>query len=566
MPEQRQSSGLMQRIGAWFQGHDPRLNVPPEPPLLTTDAVHAVLREVGLLLDYLNRQAEPRLNRYFDAAAFQALSKDELSRAPIPPCTDLGYFLGRIAAIAAQGRDGEPTATTQPRSFKEPSPENGDGASQGEAAGTLPGSRLGDLAFLIWARDFLTSVAAPATLDTIRVTRAYRAYRATGAVATEEKSRHTTDERDLFMSRYGYLIGRRVGRFMLLAIFLLWCSLYVSYLVYTGQSLLQENAALRTEYAAHEVRVKEAAAQEETLVQAALRTEPVSDVPLEVPLLAFAYCSIFESPSSELKAELVRIAGSPTAERTTAVGTSDRAQLAKLRLYVSERQRGLCTEHQVLNQRRRELVDAHSRWWSHAILMRRITQPDEFLKYLNPWYWLQSSKTDLSPSRPSSTMSADRAEVRNSSDRVEARSLSERTEVRSSDRPNPRNWHLETFRYRMQHMINGLLAGIMPAMYAALGALASLLRRLSQKVEAERLAPADYGGMASSLVLGILTGAVIGLFMGAMPQAGQGTALPLSTTALALLAGYATDRVFGMFDHLADRVFVVSDTHVKPAA
>lgn len=70
------------------------------------------------------------------------------------------------------------------------------------------------------------------------------------------------------------------------------------------------------------------------------------------------------------------------------------------------------------------------------------------------------------------------------------------------------------------------------------------------------LGPAEYDGMMSSLVLGGLTGAVIGLFSNVVPQSEQSAGLPLATTALALLAGYAADRVFAMFDNLAKRVFV----------
>jgi hypothetical protein len=518
MPEQEHSSGVIKRAASFFRGRDPRLSVPPEPPLLTDDAVHAVLREVGLLLDYLNRQPEPRLNRYFALPGTQAPRVEAPLTTPIPPCRDLGYFLGRIAAIAALGRDADPTATTQPTASKELAPRPGDGAQQDDA--TLPARSLGDLAFLIWARDFLTSVAAPATLDTIRVTRAYRAHRATKAVPRTEKSRHTTDERDLFMSRYGVLIARRVSRFTVLAFLLLWCSLHISYLVYTGQSLLQENAALRGEYAAHETRVKEAAVQEEAVIQTALRAEQSS----EAPFLGRVYCRIRTNLSSEQKFEVVRISPVATAQRTATVGAAEGGSTANMRLYISDRQRALCTEYDTLEQRSGELKHAHGRWWDHAVLVRRITQPDELPKLLNPFEWAQWFQRDL---------------------------------------PRRDPWHLETYRYRMHHMINGLLAGIMPAMYAALGALASLFRRMAKKVEEERLGPADYSGMMSSLVLGILTGAVIGLFMSVLPQSGQ-TGLPLSTTALALLAGYATDRVFSLFDSLAERVFVAPDPRPTP--
>jgi hypothetical protein len=107
----------------------------------------------------------------------------------------------------------------------------------------------------------------------------------------------------------------------------------------------------------------------------------------------------------------------------------------------------------------------------------------------------------------------------------------------------------------MQQLLNGLLAGIMPAMYAALGALVSLFRRLAILAEKELLGSGEYGVM-NSLVLGGLTGAVIGLFSNVVQQGEQSAGLPLATTALALLAGYAADQVFAMFDSLAMRVFV----------
>ena len=129
-----------------------------------------------------------------------------------------------------------------------------------------------------------------------------------------------------------------------------------------------------------------------------------------------------------------------------------------------------------------------------------------------------------------------------------------RTGRRHRRLPQPRA--LETQRYAMQQLLNGLLAGIMPAMYPALGALVSLFRRLAILAEKELLGQGEYGGMMNSLVLGGLTGAVIGLFSNVVPQGEQSAGLPLATTALALLAGYAADQVFAMFDSLAMRVFV----------
>lgn len=184
------------------------------------------------------------------------------------------YFLGRIAAIAALGPDARPDATTEP-----PAPPIAEPASRGDPASRRGGSHLADLAFLIWLCDFLAAIVRPATVDTIRVTRAFRAGRMIRKVGVEPQSAtaDTADERDLFMSRYGIAIAKRLGRLQRLAMGLLWFSLYLSFMVYSGQVLMHENAVLQADQAALEGRVKEAAAQDEALVQAVLRSDPPAD-------------------------------------------------------------------------------------------------------------------------------------------------------------------------------------------------------------------------------------------------------------------------------------------------
>ena len=481
-----------------------RLQVPPEPPLLTDKAVRVVLRDVGLLLDYLNRLPETRLNSYFGPSASAAAT----AWRPTPPCTSQAYFLGRIAAIAALGADAKPDTVTEP-----PGLFTADPTSKADPAGHGGGDHLADLAFLLWSCDFLAAVARPATVDTIRVTRAFRAGRMMRRVGvkSEPATSDTADERDLFMSRYGIAIAKRVGWFQRLAMLLLWFSLYLSFMVYSGQVLMHENVVLQADQAALEGRVKEAATQDEALVQAALRAAS----PADSMFLARGYCDERSPLQPGVEPEPVRIAALSGGATLTVLpsGTARDDHPVKLRLYVSDRQRALCEELAKLERRERELKGMHASWLGVALPVFISTAP---------WALLV---------RP------------------------------PQDNSNPAALELETHRYGMQQVINGLLAGIMPAVYAALGALTSLFRRLTRKAEDERLGPADYGGMMSSLVLGGLTGAVIGLFANIVPHGGQNAGLPLTTTALALLAGYAADRVFAMFDGLAERVFVVPDTH-----
>lgn len=480
---------------------DWRLQIPPEPPLLTAKAVRAVLRDVGLLLDYLNRLPETPLDRYFSPSP--AVPAAGTRRLPTPPCTGQAYFLGRIAAIAALGEDAKPDAVTQPHG-----PPLDNPAAQAGVAGPGPGHQLTDLAFLIWCCDFLAAVASPATLDTIRVTRAYRAGRMMRnvSVSSATQAAGTADERDVFMSGYGIAIAKRVRRFQCLAMFLLWFSLYLSFMVYSGQVLMHENGVMQADRAAFEVRERDAAAQDAAMLQGAARRGSG----LSASFLARAYCDqvLPVQPDGAPRTLHLAVLVGSAALLTPPPGMAQEEEPSTLRLYVSDRQLMLCQERSKLDRRERDLKEFHGRWIYLAAPVMIVTAP-----------WVIFGST---PDKVTSL-------------------------------------ELDTHRYGMQQVINGLLAGIMPAMYAALGALASLFRRIADKAEHERLGPADFGGMMSSLVLGGLTGAVIGLFANILPHDTPTAGLPLTTTALALLAGYAADRVFTMFDSLAARVFVVTE-------
>lgn len=115
---------------------------------------------------------------------------------------------------------------------------------------------------------------------------------------------------------------------------------------------------------------------------------------------------------------------------------------------------------------------------------------------------------------------------------------------------------LATDRYAMEQMVDGLIGAILPVAYALLGALAAMFRRISRRAESETLSAVDFGQMRMSLILGVVTGSVIGLFSDVLRASDHSNVgIPLGTTALALLAGYASDRVFVMLDTLSERVF-----------
>jgi hypothetical protein len=91
-----------------------------------------------------------------------------------------------------------------------------------------------------------------------------------------------------------------------------------------------------------------------------------------------------------------------------------------------------------------------------------------------------------------------------------------------------------------------------------LGGLAAALRRVAQRAECLTLGYQDGGVVFRSVVLGILFGAVIGLFanqLGSSAGAGKTGVASLTPAALSLLAGYAVTQVFEFLDRLAKRIF-----------
>ena len=115
----------------------------------------------------MQRLPDTRLALFFQARSGR--DRDPASKAdPVPPTCSQSYFLDRLAAIAAAGPQARPNGVSAPLGAA-PIVEDGD-----------PGPHLNDLAFLLWARDFLAAVIYPASVETIRVTRAFRISRGRG--------------------------------------------------------------------------------------------------------------------------------------------------------------------------------------------------------------------------------------------------------------------------------------------------------------------------------------------------------------------------------------------------
>jgi hypothetical protein len=105
---------------------------------------------------------------------------------------------------------------------------------------------------------------------------------------------------------------------------------------------------------------------------------------------------------------------------------------------------------------------------------------------------------------------------------------------------------------------------LLPVLYGWLGALGSVLRRLNRQLADYLLTPRDLRASRIRIVLGVVTGACIGLFVnnstGAATLSGLGgAAVTLSASGVAFLAGYGVEAVFKMLDGLIDHIFRLRD-------
>jgi hypothetical protein len=117
-------------------------------------------KDVGLLLEFLGEHADSRLQAHFEDTRVELSAP--IRKLATPPCRTYRHFLSRFAAIETRRRS--PGAAAEPAAAPTSSAPEGD-------------EQLSDPAFLLFSRDFLAAVAAPATVDSIRVTRSYIAAR-----------------------------------------------------------------------------------------------------------------------------------------------------------------------------------------------------------------------------------------------------------------------------------------------------------------------------------------------------------------------------------------------------
>jgi hypothetical protein len=101
---------------------------------------------------------------------------------------------------------------------------------------------------------------------------------------------------------------------------------------------------------------------------------------------------------------------------------------------------------------------------------------------------------------------------------------------------------------------------LLPVLYGALGAMGSMLRQFNRRLAERLLTPRDRRAAHIRVMLGVLTGACVGLFFNSSAGPAQatglgGAAVTLSASAIAFLAGYGVEPVFRTLDSLIGHFF-----------
>jgi hypothetical protein len=510
---------------------------------LSREGVERLVADCSLLLDYLSRAPDSRLDWCFDETRGRAGGIPP-SRIAVPPeqTKTKAQFLEALTDLASQVRQAEP--------------------------GQFPLDPK-EVALLLTSRDFLSAIAWPATVETIRVTQAYCAERQRlraplwrrivvrlhGAGAAGWADGAGDEDRADF---YGRRIARRRDRYQFGLVLLVALTVWLSYETLVGQRLILEGQRFAQAWSKHEEAVQKASREAVTLVGTLHHNEPSRE-----PQPGFQrYCDYVLRPMVESGGAGGSGGGGRLLASSGTVfagGEADRREF-----FLNFEHQRLCDEKLALRSQAGSLEQAFQRWYKDIIpVVGLLRLPGDLYGDLHTavcsarlWLtgqwsssWESSERANQDPGapppyRPCVAGPTLRPAVGQGREHLVA--------------PPMNAFHFSAVDTEV--VTGGMLAQLLPCLYAMLGALASMFRRLGQRVQAEALSVADHGAMRMTLILGVLAGAVIGLFVGQVPTGESGSTLTLA--GLAMLAGYAVDRLFNLFDVLSVRLFGESTTEL----
>jgi len=458
------------------------------------------VKDVNLLLEFLGQRADSRLQAHFEDTRGGLTAP--IGKLAAPPCRTYRHFLSRLVAIGGPLpglRGGAASIATAP-----------DTTSEGDET-------LSDIAFLYFARDFLAAVAAPATVDTIRVTRAYkiaRRYSTFSRLLHRTRTRRGTQTESADEMAHECVASAKRLAFRVVAIeygaiaFTL-ITLTISAYALSGRLILDRQRQISNDYVAigHEM--------EELAKDVRLAANTMAAAP---PLPTSCDLTPSSSPTMVNTAGLVD--GSVT---------NDGRRLSTAPSQLAEISAHHCALFWRIKRAREDViaVTLHLVSWTRVVIDLPLVNGvlgvrEKFIQDAADNHTEWCTRLDFRPDATGHCLAA-----------------------------------LQDLIYHTGEVADSLLGCIalyvLPALYGCLGAAAATLRALRRKVDQSLVQVTDRGRVQQDIILGLLFGAIIGLFAGYIGKATPQDGLGLS--ALAVLAGYNVSGVFAFLDELSKRVF-----------
>jgi|SRR5215472_1169765 len=503
------------------------------------DQKFAAIRDIRLLLDYLDRSPNNRLLAQFeDTRADLAAAVPPLTR---PPCPRYRDFLSRLAAIEK--------ATQEAIDSK-------------EAVAASVDPDLDDLSFLRWSRNFLAIVAAPATLDTIQMTHEVIQERARlallprfgnwwkGGLFSSEKPEHPKGDGDAAssgsVSKGARWLARSIRRLefslILATIFTVLISAYAMVGKYISD---QRTDALKRFQVASD-------ALEADTVALKWQTQPDASIAKLVSTLkGEGVCSVQQGATGTTTGEIqVEKASAGASETFAAAATAATMQDAEKLMHDCEEFR----------QERYHLMaeDIRLRSWESILLGDNSFRVDV------------TGSANVSGSwTPANIIAGMVGPLVGWSNRTVVKVGAEFNEEFCNTLQLNYNtkWNcaevvrgvVESTGSTSSAILGCITLYLVPALYSLIGAGAATMRYLRKRVETSTLRITDRPHIAYNLILGCAFGAIIGLFARYF-----GSESSIGPAAVALLAGFNVPAVFFFLGELSNRVFGITEPAAAP--
>jgi hypothetical protein len=465
----------------------------------TSEELATTFSDTMVLLEFLGRRGDCRLQAHFDDTRGDlAVPGNKLAT---PPCKSYRHFLNRLMRIGEHPSGTGSTGGEQPA---RPA-EDDDG--------------LADAAFLSFSRDFLAAVASPATVDSIRVTRAYVDARRQSTLRwLTGWLRHGGSVSVDPTVNGAHRLATRAVWIENIAIALTAFTLLTSAYAFSGKLILDNRQAIFDNYDQIN-REQGTVAKDIALAGDPRGTALAGFNPARPP----SYCDPAAEPADGDRPEEASFHltsdGGPNGTAVPATAKSAAASAERCALYWH------------LKRANEDLV---------AVTLHLVS-------------WTQVVIGDRSPL--SIVFGIDRKSM------LAAAALHQdwcKTLQFTQDRDgNGCGQALRDLIFRTKEVADAVLGCItlyvLPTLYGCLGAAAYALRELRRKVDLSLVTMTDRGRLQQDMILGLLCGAIMGLFFGYIGKGTAATGLGLS--AVALLAGYNVSGAFALLDELSNRVF-----------